>query len=482
MIRETLKASGKKTIEIKQRILFPHTARQIHYSVDTWFFFPTNLLINRWNYSPATFQQNLKNYIRLRPPTASLRKMALKDDAVNAIEQALQATINSIDPQVAKHYEHALKLFCLVYKRALRLAIKRIQRLDDAAERDAEVIMFAQTVAAILARYRALAIPAKEADARLASPAFAYCDEYLAIVTTQYGIQLLHTLPDSPAREQLRSVWREQMHYRDQHYPDSVPQTDSDNELPVYRWSILKKYVSSLLFLDVRRQSGETLLAQTIASIAAALAMIFATAVAFIWQGKYGALSTPLFLAMVIGYIFKDRMKESFRNKMFSWFRRWLPDRRQIIYKNFGEPIGLCEESFVFVSENRLPIDVRILRRKSLMVDVQNSFISENVLLYSKRVKVKDVDTLTAGINRSIMDITRLDITDFLRHTDELFEELPVLDDESMASGEKVYHINLIRQVNDGRKSTMHRVRMVINREGIKRVEEVDLSQPADGF
>lgn len=482
MIRETLKASGKKTIEIKQRILFPHAARQIQYSVDTWFFFPTNLLINRWNYSPAAFQQSLKNYIRLRPPTASLRKLALKDDAINAVEQALQATVNSIDPEVAKHYERELKLFCLVYKRALRLAVKRVQRLTDAEEREAEVVIFAKTVAAILERYRALATSAKQADARLASPAYSYCDEYLAIVTTQYGIQLLHTLPDSPAREQLRSVWREQMQYRDQHYPDSVPQTGTDNELPVYRWSILKKYVSSLLFLDVRRQSGETLLAHTIASIAAAIAMIFATAVAFIWQGKYGALSTPLFLAMVIGYIFKDRMKESFRTKLFKLFRRWLPDRRQIIYKNFGEPIGSCEESFVFVSEFSLPIDVRILRRKSLMVDVQNSFISENVLLYSKRVRIKDIDALSAGINHSIMDITRLDITDFLRHTDELFEELPVLDDESMASGEKVYHINLIRQVNDGRRTSMHRVRMVINREGIKRVEEVDPSGPADGF
>ena len=121
------------------------------------------------------------------------------------------------------------------------------------------------------------------------------------------------------------------MTYCRRHFPESIPSPEGNNEDVLYRWSILRKYISRYLFLEVRRRKGHPLLLHSVYAISAAIAMIFATFVAFFWQGRYGALSNNLFLALVIAYIFKDRVKEIGRERLLSLFREWIPDRRLLI-------------------------------------------------------------------------------------------------------------------------------------------------------
>lgn len=481
MIKETLKALGKHSLEIKQRVVFPKKKGPQYYHVETWLFFPSSLQINKWNYPPQTFQRNLKNYIRLRPPTMMLRKFeAASEQKLSRIEQLI--TIYNGDDGYSSCYEYQLKMFCLTYKRALHLETRYINRLSEEKEEQA-LLNFTKLTSHILDRYRLLIKKMSDAKApQNIVRILGYCDEYLAVITTQYGRKILNNASASSAKDIMRNVWREEMLYRKQFYPETFPLPNSDNELVVYRLNLLKKYISSPMYLLVSRKQGETFLAHTIAGFAAALAMIFATAVAFIWQGKYGALSTQLFLAMVIGYIFKDRMKEGFRARLFSTFRRWVPDRQQIIYKNIDQPIGRCNESFVFVDENKLPSDVSDLRRKIHQFEIQNYFLSEDVLHYSKHVKLSNCQNVFSGINHSVMDITRLDITPFLKHTDELMNELPVLEDETVAYGEKTYHINMIRRITSSENTVLQRTRIIVTSEGIKRIEPVLSLSTAKGI
>ncbi len=113
------------------------------------------------------------------------------------------------------------------------------------------------------------------------------------------------------------------------------------------------------------------------------------------------------------------------------------------------------------------------MRRKVHILDIQNYYLSEDILHYSKHVHLRGGDQMFSAVNRSVMDITRLDITPFLKYTDELLNELPTLDDEQVLYGEKVYHINLIRRVTDGKESFLERARIIINSAGIKRIEPV---------
>lgn len=475
MLEDTIRAFGKRSVEIKQRIFFPHKVgakplRTEHYHIETWLFFPSSLQVNRWSFPPQTFQQNLKNYIRLRPPTLSLRKLVIKTPkTLRGLEQLLS---EYRDESLPTDFEYRLKMFCLTFKRALRVDLRYINKLTGEAQ-DQALVRFTATVTEILESYRRMQKRISRTDTKNALRIVHYGDEFLSLMLTYYGRKLLNTLPASEGGDTLRAFWREQMLYRKEHHPDTFATPSADNELVVYHINTLKKYISSPLYLDIRRKQGETFLAHTIAGLAAAIAMIFATAVAFIWQGKYGALSFQLFIAMVIGYIFKDRMKEGFRARLFSTFRRWLPDRQQIIYKHVNHPVGKCDESFVFVEESKLPDDVKTMRRQVHLLDIQNYYLSEDILHYSKHVQLRGDQQLFNTANRSVIDIARIDITPFLKYTDELLDELPTLDDDLVTFGEKVYHINLIRRVTDGKESTLERVRIIINSEGIKRIEPV---------
>ena len=95
---------------------------------------------------------------------------------------------------------------------------------------------------------------------------------------------------------------------------------EGNNEDVLYRWSILRKYISRYLFLEVRRRKGHPLLLHSVYAISAAIAMIFATFVAFFWQGRYGALSNNLFLALVIAYISKTASKKSGASACYLYF------------------------------------------------------------------------------------------------------------------------------------------------------------------
>ena len=78
----------------------------------------------------------------------------------------------------------------------------------------------------------------------------------------------------------------------------------------------------------------------------------------------------------------------------------------------------------------------------------------------------------------------RLNIRDFLRYTETLFEELPVLEEDAaetaarQAFGEKIYHIYVAQRIKIGEKRAVAMQRLVINAQGIKRLETVQPLTP----
>ena len=436
MIKESVKAHGKHQLEIKQKVLFDRHAKEIRYRIDTWFFLPSALQINPDFYTTGDFRRSLKNYVRLRPPT---EKIAHLSDAGGAIEiLAAWLAAHRDDPTLTlDDYENTLKRYALTYKRALRLAVKLIEK--NPQKKNAETV--SATLAAIraaLTAYRALAPLSAPIEARLSSAAFHYCDEYITLMTVQY-LRRLAAPADVPAR-----------------------------------WSALKKYINRYLYLDVRRKKGNPLLMHTVYAVAAAIAMIFATFVAFFWQGKYGALSSNLFMAVVIAYIFKDRMKDIGREQLLRLFRKWIPDRRLLIYRDEKTIVGDCRENYRFVEHELLPPDIAALRERGHWLQLLNDQRDEDILLYKKDVTLHNRPALFERTQYSIVDITRFNIADFLKQIDNLFEPLPLPEDENGDSrGERIYHIYMIRHIDYARQQASELVRLVVNAAGIKRLEMI---------
>ena len=81
----------------------------------------------------------------------------------------------------------------------------------------------------------------------------------------------------------------------------------------------------------------------------------------------------------------------------------------------------------------------------------------------------------------SIVDITRFNVSGFLRQIDHLFEHLPVGDeDDAVIVGERLYHVYMIRRVSFAGQSASELVRLVLNAEGIKRLEMIQPLQFAE--
>lgn len=132
----------------------------------------------------------------------------------------------------------------------------------------------------------------------------------------------------------------------------------------------------------------------------------------------------------------------------------------------------ICKESFNFIDEQKLPVDIRKMRQQSHWVNLVNDHRAENIMLYKKEVQLHYRSELFQQTQYSIMDITRFNVIDFIKYIDNMFEELPLIEDEDkLALGEKIYHIYLIRRVLYADQIANELARLVINAEGIKRLE-----------
>ncbi|HBO22084.1 hypothetical protein [Providencia sp.] len=469
MIKESLRVHGKRQFEIKQKVLFPRKSKEIRYQVETFFFLPSSLQINPDLYTASSFQRSLKNYIRLRPPIVKISSLSAENGLLDELKKWMD-NLDPLTPPSLDEYENRLKRYALTYKRTIRLNIKMVNQ-NQQRQSPEYITGLLTDIENCLNHYRALTAQAKHIEELIHSNAFSYCDEFMSYYTMNY----LHTLLSDkhiPLREEIRHFWYQELRYLQKQYPDSFPHDETDAELVTYRRSLLKKYINRYLYLEIRHKRGVPLLLHSIYGIAAAISMIFATLIAFLWQGKYGALSANLFLAMVVGYIFKDRLKEIGREQLYRLFQRWIPDRQLRIYREgVKAPVGVCKESFRFLNENTLSPDIREMRQKSHWVNLVNVQRVEDILYYRKDVLLHNRPTVFEQTQSSIVDITRFNISDFLKYIDISYEELTVNDDEPAIIGEKVYHIYICRRVTMNKKTYNELARLVVNADGVKRLE-----------
>lgn len=471
MIKESIKIHGNRQFEVKQKVSFPKNKNEVKYSVDTYFFLPSALQINSNTYDKTEFQRNLKGYVRMRAPNESLKNMLEPNGRLTKLRAFIEQHSENTDLATEAEYEDSLKQFALSYKRALRKTVLKITRHSQ-VQSQKEISELLERMSSVLKAYRALSSIVIPYENKMGSMTYRYCDEYLSIVSSYYLKTLyFHSAEANQRSDAVRQFWVNEVAYQKEHYPIQIPPGETDRSAFILRWSVLKKYVSSCLFLDVRYRKGAPLLIHSLYGIAAALSMFFATVVAFVWQDRYGSLSMNLFIAMIIAYIFKDRIKEISRDWLAHLFRRWIPDRRLIIYREPDIEVGTCKESFDYLDRAHLPEVVRTLREQSHWNHIVHDRMTETVFRYKKEITIKNYQELFQKSNHSLIDITRFNISDYLRNIDGKFEELPVFDEEEeRIVGEKLYHLYMLRAVKFNGQTDAELVRIVVNVDGIKRI------------
>ncbi len=492
MLEETIKQQGRSQVSVTQRITLPQQGG-LSYTVDTYFFLPAELLINEHTYTHLDFEKRLKTYIRLSCPQLPLSALVAANGPFDELLWSLAAASEQIragnsrpsaesEDRNRSTFETAFKHYALLYERAVKHAAEQLSADAQAGKLDAAQIeqFFAEAKAARDA-FRSIEARTQALEAKLSSRAYEACDEFMSVSTAKALAPLVKSLP-ADVQQLLAQHWIEEKRYLEEKYPGSLATSPADRERVLYRWRAVRKFVNRSLYLSIHYRKGAPLLLHSIYGFAAAVSMIFATLVAFAWQSRYGSLSLNLFFALVLAYIFKDRIKEVMRTRLQHLFRRWIPDRRLEIRQGDAFSVGTCEESFDFMSASELPADVVRMRidAREAPFNFLSRGRSEEILRYRKRVRLHPNPKMFAQTSHRIVDITRFDVSDFLRNIDSLYSELPEfdLDEPELKRIEKTYHIYMARTTHIGEQASADLTRLLVTADGIRSLESIVTPMP----
>lgn len=474
--------------------------RKTRYEISTYIFIPNTLGINPFTYSKTNFYRNIQNYIRLKTPELILREFSEHSESpLVRIEETLTAEDWYSDPQKLKALLNSLKLLASMLKSSIREHIMHIYRRIDEAESGGKIQHlinnliqeFITETRLITERYRSLfpVFNLPNVDKKVFA-AYQFTDEAISLLIEENAVELYEIVSahlkksDREAfQEALAELVEDEIRHQKAHGHTVTLQTDGKNDNEVYtsRASALKKYASSVLFLVTHRRTEGRGLQQLFFAIAAGLSMLFATMLAFYFQKRLGNFTFPLLIALVVGYMFKDRIKEVARSLFANYLQANLYDHRIVIRApDSNVKLGILKEKMIFVSEAEVPKGVSKRRTLDPLAEFSGEGQREYIILHAKEIILyknafRNVFTGIPEIT-GLNDITRYDIRAFLRKMDSPTQERAYLDEGEVKSVvcHRVYQVDFLskyKSVEPKKDKLYSRIHLILNRDGIRRIE-----------
>jgi len=487
MINEVVKVHDKFSVEIKMGYE-PRKDRKVNeFSVKTWLFIPSSLDINSSTYKKEDFYNDFNSNIRLITPPYLLREIAIGDDSVfRYLEDAFQKVANYPSLKNEANYEYHIRMFHTILRSALRREIQHIIRNELADDRQYLIGEYIANVRKIGRRYRDLRrivnVPTVQKEM---FDYFLFGDEFMSNQFEQHsqflhrGLRKMHHSDFEHSKEEILNLIRDEIAYkRSKGYLVVEENPNDKNRWLVHRIGAFKKYFEGQLLLSSRKKKEGVIMMQVLYSLAAGLAMIFGAALTFIFQKSLGTFTMPLFVALVIIYMLKDRIKDLSRHYLVGKINKRFFDHKTIIRVKGNEKIGWCKESFDFVHEDTVPLRVMKHRNRSRIVDVESRGVGEKIIFYRKllRLDQKALDNSYGNYNiTGVVDIIRFNVSRFIQKMDN--PEIPLYylkgDSFDKILGEKVYFVNMVIRFKLDDETSYRRYRIIFNRRGIKKVEKV---------
>ncbi|MDA3865489.1 MAG: hypothetical protein PF489_01935 [Salinivirgaceae bacterium] len=486
MIDENVKIHDKFSVEIKLGYGTKRSKKINDHIIKTWFFIPYSLDINRYTYDKSDFYSDLKTNLRLTTPVYLLRDIAKGEDSpFNFLEKSFEEL--SIKPirRNRDEYEYQLKMFHSILKSSLRNEIEHIIKNQVEEDREYLITGYVNYIQEIVDRFRKLRrlINTPTVQKKLMNY-YLLSDEFMSNLIEQNTFKLLnsleknfHTEYKSTKHLLIGLIKSERSYKKSKGYLVVKKESPDNNSEVIYRWGVLKKYFESRLYLESRKRKDGVFFEQMLYSVAAGLAMVFATVIAFAVQSKYGNFSIPLFIALVISYMFKDRIKELMRFYLAGKLKNRLFDHKTTIRVKENK-IGWSKESFDFLPEDKVSKSVLKLRNRSQIMEIEQESANEQILLYRKNMRIN-----RQKLNKNykhyeitgVNDIIRFNVSRFIKNMDNPEVPAYVLSDKNCVNikGDKYYYINMIMKFQNEGNSYYGRYRITFNRNGIKKVEKL---------
>ena len=474
------------------------------YRVETFIFTPASLGISPDTYRKRQFYNDIQAYIRFKTPTVSLTALLAPEAGDSPLARLTDAVVSLVQhphrEALRADISADLRLVgCLIraYVRdQIAQTIGLLDGLGEAPSPDARpvadiragTVRLVSELGAVMERFR-------ELRGRLLDPVVPpqlretqeYVDEYLSITIESLLTRLMQVIDEKSCcgglfletREHLRkSISAEQAYRSHAGYPSLI---DADGGMSyVFRRGILKKFVMSVLFLEISKDKEGSRISDLLAAVAAGLSMLVASLGGLWVQQRFLASTWPFIVTIVLLYMLKDRLKEWLRTFFSRKMTRFLADYSVRIHDaRSGLDIGRCREAFGFLRQEQVPSAVLALRHRDAHASIEATSKPEVVIKYEKEITLdgKVVQKL-GGLHHEINDIIRFNVSEFLLRADDPTTLVEVYNPEGDRVEElacpKVYHLNVVfvlKAEDERRSPTMEHVRVVIDKRGILSLE-----------
>ena len=486
MVDSLVKLHDKFSVELKLGYNARKKRKISEFSVNTWFFIPGSLDINPATYSKTDFYRDLKVNVRLSTPVFLLRDIAGdRNSPFPKLQEAFEQLASHPSRTSAEVFEYQIKMFLSILKSALRDEIAHMGRNEFSGDREFLADAFVNNASLIASKYRDLRrIINAPTIHRNQFNYFLFGDEFMSNLIEHHSFLLISKLESlgftagQAFRNRILGLIQQEVDYK-QRMGFRVVSKESyaENRELTFRLGLLKKYAESELFVKTSKKRDGILVEQIYLSLAAGISMVFATAVAFSFQNRFGNLTMPFFVALVISYMLKDRIKELGRYYFAHKLGKWNFDHKTAIALG-SRLIGYVREAMDYIPESKVPEEVVKLRDRSPILEANNRVSGEKIILYRKHVRLnrKLLDESSLYHVNGLVEILRMNFSNLTLKMDNPEIPLFALDDSeqgySMVKAEKLYYLNLILQFRYEDQAELQRYRIGFNRNGLQSIEQ----------
>ncbi len=477
-IRDTVKRHDRLAFEMKLEFPAPvNLDKPQDYKVEMYLFVPQNLDVNRQNYSRQDFYRALKTNIRLTTPDYLLGKIVNGENSpFSRLNYSIERLSEVRDKDAFEVYEIQIKRLCSIFGSSLRHLVNQISVVSSPEDKRILLNEFKVQSDKVRENFKNLRPKLTIINNEEAFKLFSIADEYQSLLLEKHIFILVENLKkedDFQAMiDSLLDIAYNETQYRKKiGYPSIVGMKQANQDV-LHRNSMLKKQIESNLFLNTDTRREAVLAEQILFAVAAGIAMVFATGVAFLSQMLYGRLSMPFFIALVISYMFKDRIKELTRLYLDKKHKKFFSDYKTSIFNTGKKRMGILKESFHFVKKKNLPDDILQMRGRMRKTDLDIELVNENVMLFRNQVTLLNNHDQLDDFE-GITQILRFNIWDLTLKMDDPEKDIYYVRKRGLKqiNVNRVYYFNLIMRYSVDGQSVVKAHRIAASKQGIRKVE-----------
>lgn len=511
-------------LEFRFHHTLQHSEEEQCYRLESFLFIPRNVGVNRSNYPRETFYADATALMRLDATPLRIEELSQTSCTSSPLHQlsAAAALFRAEGrPPPSLSLATQVKLYAYMYAGAVHREIGRLRehlgatlrQEPRAADEPPIEAMFTESLGRLreglwaFRRLRTEFLPFELLAHESFAETMRMADEYMSLFLEEELAPIALLLAERPAhfdgtgsaarsRLTVAKLLREEARYRAKHgYLVVGEDGQLDGEYFTYRRSLLKKVIHEALYLDMRTTSGDGFFKNVIAAVGAALAAIWAL-LATPLPGKLaqlgGTSQALFFVGAVLAYVMKDRTKALTNEYLTRRLRKY--DHVFNVEGASFTSLGLkglrlrLSEAMSFLRSEEVPSEIRRLRLSQRTV-LQSKAPTEEVIRYRKELRVEKRAPSGQKLAETfhVRDIFRLNVRHFLVRLDDPLDPVVYFDARHgsfhTATLPKVYHLNLVLRLERiglaGRSETrLERIRVVINKHGIVRVDPIESAGP----